>query len=80
MATISSDELGDLRRALNTILLTQHWDKGQVNLAFQAVEDRFEVVRASFGNAIEQAVPGVFSTQEKQKIVKFWFTYKFSKE
>lgn len=80
MATITSDELGFLRRQLNTTLLTQHWDKAQVNTAFQAVEDRFEAVRQSFGVAIENAVPGVFSNQEKQKIVKWWFTFKFDKE
>lgn len=79
MAILTNDQLGDLRRGTEMDRTPLTHTKTQVNAAFQAIEDRFEAVRASFGTAIETAAPGVFSGPQKIALVKFWLRSKFDR-
>lgn len=72
MATLTTAQLGEMRRGSETERFPHSHTRAQLNAAFQAVEDRFQVVSASFGTAIETAAPGVFSGSQKTAIVKFW--------
>lgn len=79
MAVLTPAQLVELRQHCAEAQ-TVTWTKPQVNAALQAIEDRFEAVRASFGVAIETAAPGVFSPAQKVRLVKFWLRQKFGRE
>ena len=79
MAVLTPQELSDHRQQLYQFVAenARNFSKPQLHAAFQAVEDRFEAVRASFGTAIETAAPGVFTAPQKAQIVKAWLEIKF---
>ncbi len=79
MATLSADERAALRRRFAETVGTVTVTKPTINAALQAIEDRFEVVRNSFGTAIEAAAPGAFTAQQKAMLVKFWLQQKFER-
>lgn len=79
MAVLAGNQLAELRRAVQAEAFRPDLSKATFSGAFQAVEDRFEAVRSSFGTAIENAVPGVFSAQEKSRMVRYWLKQKFDR-
>jgi hypothetical protein len=81
MATLTPEQLAELRRRVARGQSPVTWDKLQVNAALQAVENYFEDVgRAAIGAAIEAAAPGVFGGPQKARIVAFWLWQKFRRE
>ena len=81
MATIPVNDLTVIRRSLGRDV-TISYIKSEVNLVVQAVEDWFDkaAVKTSLNTDIEAAVPGVFSTLQKKKIVKYWLQNRFGRE
>jgi hypothetical protein len=80
MATLTADELTDLRHITARRAATVTWTKAQVNAALQAIEDTMQStsnvgarsIKAHIGLAIETASPGVFSAQQKDELFVIW--------
>ncbi len=69
----NATQLSDVRQRIAAIAVTQGWTRTQVNAAINAVDDWFETTgRQEATAAIEAAVPGVFTAQQKRWIGKFW--------
>lgn len=80
MATLTSDELVELRRDCAKGE-TVSWDKAKINSALQAIEDWFESNRISLSNAINITTsPFVFTATQKKKLVGYWLSQKFRRE
>jgi hypothetical protein len=78
---LTSLELTDLRQQVAAATTSQSWTKPQVNAAIQALEDWWDTSgRAAAGAAIEAAVPGVFTNQQKKVIGKYWLVQKAGRE
>lgn len=74
MATLTANELAELRAYCVPNMGTAHWTKTNVNAALQAVEDRMQLAatKTAIGSDIEAAAPGVFSAAEKTKLFAIW--------
>lgn len=79
MAVLSEGEQLDLRQRLATKVVMR-WTKAELAAAFQAMEDWFESVRASGGQAIENAVPGRFTNAQKIRLFAAWLLLKAGRE
>jgi len=79
VAVLSEREQLELRQRLAT-KVAMHWTKAELALAFQAIEDWFESVRASGGQAIETAVPGTFTNAQKLRLFAAWLLLKAGRE
>lgn len=79
MATLTSAQLAELRKSCQDETLLPNVTKPTFNVALQAIEDRWEVVRSSFGVAIENAAPGVFTNADKARLVKHWLKQRFDR-
>ena len=79
MAILNATQLEDIRRHAERVIAVTY-TKAKANAAAQAVEDWFEANRAALRAAMEAAAPGVFTTQQKQTIVKFWLQQKAGRE
>lgn len=80
MAVLNGDELAELRQRMASKRAAVTWTKPQVNAALQAIEDVFEASRASFGTAIEAAVPGVFNALQKKALVAHYLGQKSGRD
>ena len=81
MAIIAADEMAALRRRVAESDATINWDKGTINAALQAVEDKFELIRSDISAAIDAAAaPFVFTVQQKKKLVRATLQRKFVRE
>jgi hypothetical protein len=73
MATLTADELQDIRQRMASKYAEQNWRKKHINDAAQAVEDQYtSVCRQHLMDAIEAAVPGKFDDNQKRRIVRLW--------
>ena len=77
---LSENELVELRQRMARATPIVPWKKVAINAALQAIEDWFEAERASLGQAIEAAAPGMFSIAQKKKLVAYWLEQKFRRE
>ncbi len=81
MAILTEEQKTEIRNYVATSGVPITYIKSQIGTAMQAVEDFFENTgRAAIGNAIETAVPGVFTAQQKKLIVKYWLLQKAGRE
>ncbi len=81
MAILTADELAALRRRMAASAGAVDWDKGTVNAALQAVEDKFELIRSDISATIDTAAaPFVFTVQQKEKLVGATLQRKFVRE
>lgn len=82
MATLTADELVELRRGVSDGLATVNYTKVQINAVLQAIEDLWESpgTKNAFNNAIEGSAPGTFTVAQKKKIVAYWLRQKFGRE
>lgn len=76
MATLTGDQLAELRQEAARVVGVVTYTKPVINAALQAVEDWFEANRAALGGAI----PGPFNAAAKKQLVKFWLKQKFGRE
>lgn len=77
MATLDATTLAKLRQRVSRKAaekgVSEHWLKGQINDALQAVEDRLQAagtITAIRGD-IETAAPGVFTNAEKDFLYRY---------
>jgi hypothetical protein len=86
MAVLTADELVSLRRKLAHLAeatgLPIDYVKSEVNDAFQAIEDWWELpaTKADISNAIDASTAFSFTNEQKKKIGKFWLELKAGKE
>ena len=79
MAIINADNLALFRRLLASETEEVTWQKADVNVAVQALEDWWETTgRAAAGSVMEAASAGKFSNAQKKAIGKFWLNHKFN--
>ena len=80
MATLTSEQLTQLRQEIARGESVVVWDKPTINAACQAVEDEIEGLKAAISAAIYPATsPVVLSNSIKLKLVKFYFHQKFNR-
>ncbi len=80
MAILTTEQLTKLRQAISRDH-TARWTKGQANLAFQAIENWFEVNKAGGSTAINNATaPFVFTGAEKKVLFAHWLLTKHQLE
>jgi len=81
MPVLSPAQLIEIRRSCSADDTLINFSKAQANLAIQAIEDWFEVNRASLNTAINTATaPLVLSATVKKRLVAFWLRQKFGRE
>jgi len=81
MAVLSANELAEVRKKIGLVEAVVDYDKNQVNLAIQAIEDWFETNRGGIVTAINAATtPFVFTAQQKRRLVKFYLLQKSGRE
>jgi hypothetical protein len=81
MATLSADQLAELRRKMASRLATVDYNKPIINSALQAIEDWFEANRAGISGAIDTATaPYTFTAPRKKALVAFWLLQKYGRE
>lgn len=81
MATLTADQLTDLRQACaNGQAIPVNYTKPQINAALQAIEDWMEANKASLSQAINTATdPFVFTAAQKKELGRYWFKQKFER-
>jgi hypothetical protein len=78
MAALTAEELRAMRNESEPERTPHSHTKAQVNAAFQALEDYYQnTAKAGFGSAIETAAPGVFTNNQKKKLGKVYFAFRF---
>lgn len=81
MAVLTSKQLDACREGMYQDGVSVTYTKSQMNAALQAVEDKFESVRASFSTAIDTATaPLVLTLAQKKKVFAYWALSKFAIE
>jgi len=87
MAVLLATQLAEIRQKVAADIQAGdnpvRWDKPQINAAIQAVEDRFEEIRASISTAINTASSPLgitFNGPEKIATVKHWLLQKHGRE
>lgn len=80
MAILISDELAELRRecAVGEVAI---WNKTEINVALQSIEDWFEANKANLSITINTATtPFIFTAAQKKKLIAYWLRQKFIRE
>lgn len=81
MAILTVDQLAQLRRECAQEQATINYEKSQINVAIQAVEDTFEAVRPTLSTNINTATaPLVLTAAQKRLLVKMWLQQKARRE
>lgn len=82
MAIITNEELSVLRKQFTEGIVPVTFIKAPINAALQAINDWFDkaAVQSSLNTDIEAAAAGVFTANQKKKLVKFWLRSRFEKE
>lgn len=81
MAVLTAEQLAKIRRGVAQQFATQNWDKPQINAALQAIEDWFELNKASGVTAVNTATaPFVFTGPQKKELFAYWLLHKFGEE
>lgn len=78
MAVLTAEELRGMRNVSEPDRTPHTHTKAQVNAALQAMEDYYQATaKAGFAAAIENAAPGVFSNNQKKKLGRAYFAFRF---
>jgi hypothetical protein len=80
MATLTAQQLAELRRRLASNTSGYTWTKQDVNLALQTVEDWFESNKSSLNTAVDAATGSKFSGPEKKLLIAYWLFQKAGRE
>ena len=76
---ISNKNLARLRR-LYCRGKNPAFDKGVINSVYQALDAKWSTDKASWGQAIEDAAPGIYSNADKKELAGNYFGYRFQED
>lgn len=81
MATLTADQLAEIRRSVSASLVTVNYTKPLINAALQAIEDWYEANKTVASTAVDTATsPFIFTNPQKKKIFCYWLFQKFKLE
>lgn len=80
MATLTTEQLVELRQMLARSSTTVTWTKTQVSAAMQALENDWNTFLTRANTDIETAVPGVFTIPQKALILRTFLAQKVRRD
>jgi len=56
------------------------FDKGTINAVYQALDAKWSLDKAGWGQAMEDSAPGIYSNAEKKQLAGNYFGYRFQED